>query len=64
MKELAIKVAEILKLDYCGIDVLFGKNGPVICEVNSNAFFYAFENATKINVAEKYAGYIIKKTAQ
>ena len=59
MKFLAEKTAIILGLDYCGIDVLFGKNSPIICEVNSNAFFYAFEKTTGINVAEKYVERIL-----
>ncbi|MBR4240631.1 MAG: RimK family alpha-L-glutamate ligase [Eubacterium sp.] len=61
MKEIAIRTAEILNLDYCGIDILFGKYSPIICEVNSNAFFYEFEKTTKINVAKEYAEYIISK---
>ncbi len=63
LKKLAIKIKNVLKLDYCGIDILFGENGPLVCEVNSNAFFYTFEKTTKINVAEKYADYIIKQTS-
>ena len=60
LEELAIGIANALDLDYCGIDVLFGKDGPVICEVNSNAFFFSFEKATGINVAKIYAEHIIK----
>ncbi len=62
MVELAIKVAEVLGLEYCGIDFLFGSNGEVVvCEVNSNAFFHGFELSTKINVAKIYAEHIITK---
>lgn len=63
-KTLAIKISEILNLDYCGIDLM--KNGDEIylCEVNSNAFFKAFENVTKINVAEKLVELCIKKVLQ
>lgn len=55
------KVAEILNLDYCGIDVLLGKDGYYICEVNSNAFFGGIEAVTKVNVAKLYAQYICDK---
>ena len=61
MKQLALKVVNILGLDYCGMDMLFGENGPIICEVNSNAFFHMFEKVTKINVAQKYVQYILNK---
>lgn len=56
------KVAKILNLDYCGIDLLEdGTDIPVVCEVNSNAFFEGIEKATGINVAKTYAEYILKK---
>lgn len=58
--EMCEKTASILKLDYCGIDVLFGENKYYICEVNSNAFFGGIEKVTGINIAEKYAKYIFK----
>ena len=57
----AESVAKILNLDYCGGDLLYGKNGePVVCEVNSNAFIGGIEKATGVNVAKKYAEHIIK----
>ncbi len=60
--EMCEKVANILDLDYCGIDLLIDKNdNPLVCEVNSNAFFGMFEKITKINVAKLYADYIIDK---
>ncbi len=60
--ETAERLAKELKLDYCGVDLLYGKdNQPIVCEVNSNAFFEGTEKATGINVAEKYAEYIISQ---
>ncbi|MEG2116932.1 MAG: RimK family alpha-L-glutamate ligase, partial [Clostridia bacterium] len=57
--QISEKVAEILDLDYCGIDLLFGENGePIVCEVNSNAFFGGIETVTHLNVAKRYAEYI------
>ncbi len=58
----AERIAKELKLDYCGVDLLYGKdNLPIVCEVNSNAFFEGVEKATGVNVAEKYVEYIIDK---
>lgn len=54
----ALRVAELLELDYCGMDFLLGDT-PLLCEVNSNAFFDAFEQATGINVAKAYAEHIV-----
>lgn len=64
VKTLAIKISEILNLDYCGIDLMKNGNGIYLCEVNSNAFFKAFESVTKINVAENLVELCIKKTLQ
>lgn len=58
LKQLCEKVASVLQLDYCGVDVLFGENGYLICEVNSNAFFGGIERVTKINIAKRYAEHI------
>ncbi len=55
---LAERVANILNLDYCGIDIL-DNTEPMICEVNSNAFFTGAEKITGVNVAKCYVEYII-----
>lgn len=59
--ELCVKTAEILGLDYCGIDLLSGNDGYYVCEVNSNAFFGGIEAVTGVNVARAYAEHIFKK---
>lgn len=54
------RVASILKLDYCGMDVLIDKAGNYcVCEVNSNAFFAEAERVCGVNIAKKYAELII-----
>lgn len=58
ISELSEKIARLLNLDYCGLDFLLSPD-PLLCEVNSNAFFDAFESATGINVAGAYAQHII-----
>lgn len=60
--EMAEKAAKILKLDYCGVDILQGPNGePILCEVNSNAFLEGIEQVTGINIAKIYAAHIYKE---
>ena len=56
----AEKVANHLRLDYCGVDLLEGDE-PIVCEVNSNAFFEGLELATGVRIAEKYAEYIVRE---
>ena len=59
---IAEKAALELGLDYCGIDLLEGENGePILCEVNSNAFFAGAEKTTGVNIAKAYAAYIVKE---
>lgn len=51
--------ARTLGLDYCGVDLLYGADGePIVCEVNSNAFFRGIESVTGANVAGAYASHI------
>lgn len=59
IKNLSEKIAKILNLDYCGIDFLYKDGGVTVCEVNSNAYFFTFEKVTGINVAKKFAEYIL-----
>ncbi len=58
---LAAKISARLGLDYCGMDFLFGREGLLLCEVNSNAYFKALEGATGVNVAAAYAEYILQR---
>lgn len=58
---MAEKAARLLQLDYCGVDLLIGKDGePVLCEVNSNAFIKGIEEVTGYNVAKDYSAHIAK----
>ena len=60
--EVAEKCANILGLDYCGVDILEGPNGePIVSEVNSNAFYEGIEKTTGVNVAGCYVDYLLKK---
>ena len=56
----AERVAVHLNLDYCGVDLLEAET-PVVCEVNSNAFFEGLESVTGISIAQKYAEYIVNE---
>ena len=51
--------AKTLGLEYCGVDLLVTKVGPMVCEVNSNAFFEGFEEALGLDVAAAYAKHIL-----
>ncbi len=61
-EEIAVaqKVCKALNLDFGGVDILFGKNGPIVCEVNSNAHFKNIFDCTGVNVADYIGEYIEK----
>lgn len=58
--DLALRATKALGLDFAGVDVMFGEDGPILCEVNSNPQFASTLEATGINLADYIAGYIIK----
>ena len=59
--DLAIKAAKVLGLSFAGVDVMFGEDGPIICEVNSNPQFASTLKATGINLGEFISDYILKQ---
>lgn len=60
--DFAQDIADKLQIEYAGIDLLFDKEEkPILCEINSNAFFEEFEKVTGLNVAEAIVKMIIKK---
>ena len=58
-------IAKKLQIEYAGIDILVGPNDePILCEINSNAFFEEFEKVTGINVATKVVDLIKSKMSE
>ncbi len=55
---IAREACRILKLDFAGVDLLFGDEGPLLCEVNSNAHVVNIYQCTGINVADRIMTYI------
>lgn len=52
-ERLALLCAERLGLTFGGVDLLFSKQGPLLCEVNSNAHFTALSALTGVNPADE-----------
>lgn len=59
-KQVAEKVAKLLKLDYCSVDFFLAEEEPMICEVNADPALRGIEKLSGKNVANIYAEYIIK----
>ncbi len=58
--QLALAAARATGLEYAGVDLLFGENGFVVCEVNANPGFSGFAEATGIDVPRKIFEYLSK----
>lgn len=63
LKEISIKAAEAVKCKISGVDIIEDKesNTYKILEVNCSPAFDGFQRATKVNVYEKIADYLIKE---
>jgi ribosomal protein S6--L-glutamate ligase len=60
-QNIALKVAKLFKLDYCGVDLMRDNLGNwVVLEVNRACQFEGFEKSTGINVAGKITEYLVK----
>lgn len=58
--DLAIKSTKLLNLDFAGVDLLFGEDGPILCEVNSNPHFKSIFECTGIDISKSIIEYIIE----
>ena len=58
--ELALAAARAVGADYAGVDVLFGRDGPIVCEVNASPHFKTTYECTGIDLAEKIVGHIVQ----
>ena len=61
MAEVAVKATEVIGLDFAGVDVMFGKDGPVVCEVNSNPHFKSSLECTGVDMSEEIMSYIVEQ---
>ncbi len=61
LQELSVKAAEVLGLDYVGVDIAETKDGYVILETNPSIKWQAFREATGINPAEHIVRHLISK---
>lgn len=59
-KSLALKATQATGCDFCGVDILQSKNGPLVCEVNSNAHLLNIFKCTGENVGKDILKYILK----
>tara|TARA_R110002072_G_scaffold64203_2_gene159185 strand:- start:25069 stop:26286 length:1218 start_codon:yes stop_codon:yes gene_type:complete len=57
-KETAIRASKIMGLGISGVDMLEGKDGPQIMEINSSPGLEGIEGCTKLDIAGSFIDYI------
>lgn len=57
---LAVAAARAVGADFAGVDLLFGENGPLVCEVNSNPHFTGTYEHIGVNLAVPILEHILK----
>jgi ribosomal protein S6--L-glutamate ligase len=62
-EEAAVRAAQIMGLRVAGVDMLEGKDGPQIMEVNSSPGLEGIEGATKIDIAGAIIDYVAEHAA-
>ncbi len=60
-KETAIRATRIMGLGIAGVDMLEGKEGPQIMEINSSPGLEGIEGCTKLDIAGAFIDYIAAK---
>ncbi len=63
-KKIAVKAAEAVGAEICGVDILESVKGPLVLEVNVSPGLQGITEVTKINVADKIAAYLADKTKE
>lgn len=57
-EKIALDACKAVGTDFAGVDILFGKDGPLVCEVNSNPQFKSTLDATGVDLSEYIVKYI------
>lgn len=56
---IALKATKAIGLEIGGVDLINGKNGPMVLEVNANPGFKGLQQATGIDIAQKIIEYAV-----
>jgi len=61
-KECALKTAEVLNLDYTGVDIIESSNGPCVIEANAAPSWSALSRVTGVDVAGLIVDQLVKQS--
>ena len=56
--EMALKACEIVGTDFAGVDLLYGEEGYLFSEINSNVNYLSFNKASGLNMGRSILEYI------
>jgi len=59
MRELCVRASNIIGLDYTGVDIMEGPDGPVILELNGAPSWYGLSDVTDRNIAADIMSYVM-----
>jgi ribosomal protein S6--L-glutamate ligase/tetrahydromethanopterin:alpha-L-glutamate ligase len=62
IEDLAVKAAEVIGCKVAGVDILEGKTGPVVIELNSQPGWRGLQSVTKLNIAEEIVKYAVAQS--
>lgn len=61
--DLAVRAAQVLEIDYCGVDIIRDKHGQLlVLEVNSIPAWRGLQSVTSFNIAQVLADFALRKT--
>jgi len=63
LESLAIKAAQVTKTEIAGVDLIEGKNGYLVLEVNSIPGFTALQEVSTVNIAEEIINFFLEKAS-
>jgi len=61
IEEMAVKASEVVGCKLVGVDILEGKNGCVVVEVNSQPGWKGLQSVTKFNIADKIVDFMLSE---
>lgn len=62
--KLAVRCCKLLGLHFGGVDLLLSQNGPLVCEVNSNAHMAGIIACTGVDVADEIVKAVLRREAE
>lgn len=61
LEELAVKACSILGCEVAGVDILEGRDGPYVTEINSQPGWRGLQSVTRVRIADVIVDYVASK---